>query len=112
MKVLVTEPLAPAQARNIPQAHAALLAGSWERERWQGVELHGKTLGIVGLGRVGSLVAQRAGAFGMRLAAYDPYVSPGRAAQMGVELVASVAKLCQISDFLTVHLPKSSETMG
>jgi D-3-phosphoglycerate dehydrogenase / 2-oxoglutarate reductase len=101
-----------AQARNIPQAHHALTAGAWERERWQGVELHGKTLGIVGLGRVGSLVAQRAGAFGMRLASFDPYVSPGRAAQMGVELVGSVAKLCQISDFLTIHLPKSSETMG
>src|ERR671916_2396507 len=93
-----------AQARNVPQAHAALIGGSWERERWQGVELHGKTLGIVGLGRVGTLVAQRASAFGMRVVAYDPFVSPGRAAQMGVELVGSVGKLCQISDFLTVHL--------
>jgi D-3-phosphoglycerate dehydrogenase len=101
-----------AQARNIPQAHHALVSGSWERDRWQGVELHGKTLGIVGLGRVGSLVAQRAAAFGMRLAAFDPYVSPGRAAQMGVDLVASVVELCEISDFLTIHLPKSSETMG
>ena len=64
-----------AQARNIPQAHAALVAGRWERSKWEGVELHGKTLGIVGLGRVGTLVAQRALAFGMRLVAYDPYVS-------------------------------------
>ena len=65
-----------AQARNVPQAHAALRAGLWERSRWQGVELHGKSLGVVGLGRVGALVAQRALAFGMRLAAYDPFVSP------------------------------------
>src|SRR5213083_2901630 len=68
-----------AQARNIPQAHAALKAGKWERSRWEGVELHGKTLGIVGLGRVGALVAQRAHSFGMRLVAYDPYVAADRA---------------------------------
>ena len=68
-----------AQARNIPQAHAALVEGRWERRSWEGVELHGKTLGIIGLGRVGSLVAQRAAAFGMRLVAYDPYVTPERA---------------------------------
>ena len=101
-----------AQARNIPQAHAALAGGSWERERWQGVELHGKTLGIVGLGRVGTLVAQRASAFGMRLIAYDPYVAPARAAQMGVILVETVAEVCRKADFLTVHLPKSKETVG
>jgi D-3-phosphoglycerate dehydrogenase len=101
-----------AQARNIPQAHAALTAGSWERERWQGVELHGKTLGIVGLGRVGTLVAQRASAYGMRIIAFDPYVAPGRATQMGVELVPSVADICRRADFLTVHLPKTPETVG
>jgi D-3-phosphoglycerate dehydrogenase len=101
-----------AQARNIPQAHAALVAGKWERDKWQGVELHGKTLGIVGLGRVGTLVAQRASAFGMRLIAYDPYVSPSRAAQMGVDLVDSVAEVCRRSDFLTIHLPKTPETVG
>ena len=101
-----------AQARNIPQAHLALTSGRWERERWQGVELHGKTLGIVGLGRVGTLVAQRASAFGMRLIAYDPYVAPARAAQMGVELVDSVVELCARSDFLTIHLPKTPETVG
>src|SRR5918996_5993141 len=65
-----------AQARNIPQAHNALVGGSWERERWQGVELHAKTLGIIGLGRVGTLVAQRARAFGMRIVAVDPYIAP------------------------------------
>src|SRR3954467_15442181 len=70
-----------AQARNVPQAHAALTAGRWERSRWEGVELANKTLGIVGLGRVGVLVAQRALAFGMRIVAYDPYVSAERARQ-------------------------------
>jgi D-3-phosphoglycerate dehydrogenase / 2-oxoglutarate reductase len=101
-----------AQARNIPQAHAALVAGKWEREQWQGVELHGKTLGIIGLGRVGALVAQRASAFGMRLIAFDPYVAPARAAQMGIELLATVADVCARSDFLTIHLPKTPETTG
>jgi D-3-phosphoglycerate dehydrogenase len=101
-----------AQARNVPQAHAALVAGSWEREKWQGVELHGKTLGIVGLGRVGTLVAQRASAFGMRLVAYDPYVAPNRAAQMGVQLVDDIAELAKRSDFLTIHMPRTPETIG
>src|ERR1017187_9396639 len=76
-----------AQARNIPQAHAALVAGKWERSKWEGVELYGKTLGVVGLGKIGALVTQRALAFGMRLIAYDPYISEERAHHMGVELV-------------------------
>lgn len=101
-----------AQARNVPQAHSALTGGAWEREKWQGVELHGKTLGIIGLGRVGTLVAQRANAFGMRLVAYDPYVAPNRAAQMGVSLVETVAEVCERSDFITIHLPKTPETVG
>jgi D-3-phosphoglycerate dehydrogenase / 2-oxoglutarate reductase len=101
-----------AQARNVPQAHSALIRGAWERERWQGVELYGKTLGIIGLGRVGTLVAQRASAFGMRVVAYDPYVAPNRAAQMGVEMVSTVGGVCAIADFLTIHLPKTSETVG
>jgi D-3-phosphoglycerate dehydrogenase len=100
-----------AQARNVPQAHAALKAGKWERSRWEGVELHGKTLGIVGLGRVGALVAQRALAFGMRLIAFDPYVAPDRARQMGVELLA-LEDVVRQADFLTVHLPKTAETIG
>ena len=100
-----------AQARNIPQAHAALTAGKWERSRWEGVELHGKTLGVVGLGRVGALVAQRALAFGMRLAAYDPYVSTDRARQMGVELLP-LEELVRVAHFLTIHLPKTPETVG
>ncbi|MDQ4142934.1 MAG: phosphoglycerate dehydrogenase, partial [Actinomycetota bacterium] len=101
-----------AQARNVPQAHSALTSGVWNRDRWQGVELHGKILGIVGLGRVGTLVAQRASAFGMRLIAYDPYLASGRAAQMGVEMLETVADVCARADFLTIHLPKSAETMG
>ena len=100
-----------AQARNIPQAHSALVAGRWERSRWEGVELHGKTLGVVGLGRIGALVAQRANAFGMRLLAYDPYIAPERAKRMGVELVA-LDELVAGSDFITIHLPKNKETVG
>jgi len=100
-----------AQARNIPQAHAALVAGKWERSKWEGVELHGKTLGIVGLGRIGALVAQRALAFGMRLCAYDPYVNPDRARRMGVELLP-LDELVAEADFLTIHLPKTAETAG
>ena len=78
-----------AQARNVPQANADLHAGQWNRSKWEGVELHGKTLGIVGLGRVGVLVAQRAHTFGMRLVAYDPFVSADRARQLGVQLATS-----------------------
>jgi D-3-phosphoglycerate dehydrogenase len=100
-----------AQARNIPQAHASLVAGKWERSKWEGVELHGKTLGVVGLGRIGALVAQRALAFGMHLCAYDPYVSSDRARHMGVELM-SLDELVAHSDFITIHLPKTSETAG
>jgi D-3-phosphoglycerate dehydrogenase len=100
-----------AQARNIPQAHASLVAGKWERSKWEGVELHGKTLGVVGLGRIGALVAQRALAFGMRLCAYDPFVAPDRARHMGVELLP-LDELVAESDFLTIHLPKSADTAG
>jgi len=100
-----------AQARNIPQAHAALAAGKWERSKWSGVELHGKTLGVVGLGRVGALVAQRCLAFGMRLIAFDPFVSADRARQMSVEL-RSLEELVGESDFLTIHLPKTPDTIG
>ncbi|MCU1391039.1 MAG: serA [Ilumatobacteraceae bacterium] len=99
------------QARNVPQAHAALKAGRWERTRWEGVELADKTLGIVGLGRIGKLVADRAKAFGMRLVAYDPFVSADRARTMGVELLA-LDQLVAESDFITIHLPKTKETTG
>jgi D-3-phosphoglycerate dehydrogenase len=100
-----------AQARNVPQAHAALIAGRWERARWEGVELADKTLGIVGLGRIGKLVADRAKAFQMRLVAYDPFVSADRARQMGVDLMP-LDQVVMTSDFLTIHLPKNKETTG
>src|SRR5688500_4248694 len=100
------------QARNVPQADADLKAGNWRRSKWEGAELHGKTLGIVGLGRVGGLVAQRALAFGMHLIAYDPYVSADRARQMGVDLLPTVAEVAASADFLTIHLPRTPETLG
>jgi D-3-phosphoglycerate dehydrogenase len=101
-----------AQARNIPQANQALRAGRWERERFQGVELHGKTLGVIGLGRVGAIVAQRALAFGMRVVAFDPYVSKDRARSLGVELMPNLEGLLVQADFVTVHLPRTPETEG
>ena len=100
-----------AQARNIPQAHAALVAGRWERSRWEGVEISGKTLGVLGLGRIGALVAQRASAFGMRVVAYDPFVAPERAKQMGVELL-TIDELAGQADFVTVHVVKTPDTIG
>ena len=100
-----------AQARNIPQAHRALSEGRWERSKWEGVELADKTLGIVGLGRIGKLVAQRALAFGMRLVAYDPFVSAERARQLSVELL-SLERIVQVADFITLHVAKTPETAG
>ena len=100
-----------AQARNVPQAHAALVAGRWERSRWEGVELADKTLGIAGLGRIGKLVADRARGFGMRLIAFDPFVSAERGRQLGVELLP-LDQVVAESDFLTIHLPKTAETKG
>lgn len=100
-----------AMARHIPQAHGALVAGRWERSRWEGTELAGKTLGVLGLGRIGALVAQRAHAFGMHLIAHDPYISVERARLMGITLVG-LEQLVAESDFLTIHLPKTAETTG
>jgi D-3-phosphoglycerate dehydrogenase len=101
-----------AQARNIPAADASVRAGRWERGRFGGVELHGKTLAILGLGKIGTLVAQRASALGMRVVAYDPYVAKQRAGQMGVELVPSLDDALRVADFVTIHLPKTSETQA
>ena len=100
-----------AQARNVPQAHAALTAGRWERSRWEGVELADKTLAVIGLGRIGKLVADRARAFGMHVVAYDPFVSADKARQMAVELL-SLDQAVAEADFLTIHLPKTKETTG
>jgi D-3-phosphoglycerate dehydrogenase / 2-oxoglutarate reductase len=101
-----------AQARAIPRADAALRSGRWERERFQGVELLGKTLGVVGLGRVGAMVAQRAAAFGMRILAFDPYVPRDRGRNLGVEMQPTLDALLVQSDFVTVHLPLTPETEG
>ena len=98
-------------ARNVPQAHRALVAGRWERSKWEGIELAGKTLGILGLGRIGTLVAQRARAFDMRLVAFDPYVSPDRARELGVDML-TLEQVVEQSDVLTIHLPKNKETNG
>jgi D-3-phosphoglycerate dehydrogenase / 2-oxoglutarate reductase len=100
-----------ASARNIAPANAALKGGAWKRSKYTGVELHDKTVGVVGLGRIGVLVAQRLSAFGVSLIAYDPYVQPARAAQIGVRMV-SLDDLLAESDFITVHLPKTPETLG
>ena len=101
-----------AQARNIPQANEELKRGVWERAKYQGVELQGKTLGVVGLGRVGALVAQRAAAFGMRLIAFDPYVPKDRAKEMGIELMPTLEALLVQADFITIHLPRTPDTEG
>ncbi|WP_116999578.1 phosphoglycerate dehydrogenase [Desertimonas flava] len=100
-----------AQARNVAQAHSALVAGRWERSKWEGVELADKTLGIVGLGRIGKLVADRARGFGMRLVAYDPFVSAEKARSGGVELMP-LDQVVAEADFLTIHLPRTPETVG
>jgi D-3-phosphoglycerate dehydrogenase len=100
-----------AAARNIAPANAALKRGEWKRSKYTGVELYEKTAGIVGLGRIGALVAQRLSAFGMHVIAYDPFVAAGRAAQMGVRLV-SLDELLRTSDVVSVHLPKTAETVG
>ena len=101
-----------AQARNVPQANRDLHAGRWERERWEGVELEGKTLGLVGLGRVGTLVAARAQSFGMRVIAFDPYVSTDRANELGVAVMPTLESLLVQADFVSIHLPGSPETEG
>jgi D-3-phosphoglycerate dehydrogenase len=100
-----------ATARNVPQGHAALKQGEWKRSKYTGVELAGKTVGVLGLGRIGVLVAQRLAAFDMNVVAYDPYVQAARAAQLGVKLV-TLDELLRESDFITVHLPKTPETLG
>jgi D-3-phosphoglycerate dehydrogenase len=100
-----------AVARNVPQAMASLKAGEWQRSRFTGAELYGKVAGILGLGRIGELVAQRLAAFCMQVIAYDPYVPTARAAQLGVRLVGLEDLLAE-ADFISVHLPKTAETSG
>ena len=98
-------------ARKIPQAHGSMKAGEWNRKAFQGVELYNKTLGILGMGRIGSEVARRAIAFGMRVLAYDPYLTLSRANALQVELV-ELDDVFARSDFITIHLPMSDETRG
>ena len=100
-----------AQARNIPQAHADLVAGRWNRSQWAGVELADKTLGIIGLGRIGRMVAMRAAAFGMRCIAHDPFVAEESALRAGVEM-RPLEELMAESDFVTLHLARTPETIG
>ncbi|GAB3276352.1 phosphoglycerate dehydrogenase [Parasphingorhabdus pacifica] len=100
-----------AVARNIAPADASLRAGEWKRSSYGGVELSGKVVGVVGLGKIGQLFAQRVAAFGTHLIAYDPYVSAARAAQLGIELV-SLEELLGRADAISIHLPKTAETLG
>jgi D-3-phosphoglycerate dehydrogenase len=101
-----------ALARNVPQSDAALRAGGWERGRFAGIELAGKTLGVVGLGRIGREVARRALGLGMRVVAYDPYVSPERFRELGVEHAPALEDVYREADAITLHLPLSEDTAG
>jgi D-3-phosphoglycerate dehydrogenase / 2-oxoglutarate reductase len=100
-----------ATARHIPSANASLKAGEWKRSEFTGIEVADKTVGVIGLGRIGVLFAQRMAAFGVRLLAYDPYVPAARAAQVGVQLM-TLDDLLRESDFISIHLPKTPETSG
>src|SRR3984893_3692674 len=98
-------------ARNIPQAHGSVKAGQWDRKSYEGVELHGKTIGIIGMGRIGTEISRRAIAFGMRPVAYDPYLSPSRARSLQVELYEDLDDVLSRADFLTLHMPLTTETL-
>ncbi len=100
-----------ATARNIAPANQVLKGGKWARSKFTGVELQDKIVGVVGLGRIGMLVAQRLSAFGVQLIAYDPYVQPARAAQLGIKMV-TLDELLRNADFITIHLPKTAETIN
>ncbi len=101
-----------ALARNIPQAHAALKQGTWERSRWGGIELAGKTLGVLGLGRIGQQVARRAAGLGMRVVAFDPFVGEDRFREAGIERETTLEAVLAAADFVTLHLPLTEETAG
>ena len=101
-----------ALARNVPQAHASLTSGKWERSKFSGVELQDKVLGILGFGRIGQLVAQRALAFGMRVVAFDPFVGAEKYRELGVDKGETSDDVYAVADFLTLHLPKTPETEG
>jgi D-3-phosphoglycerate dehydrogenase len=97
-------------ARKVPQAHATMIAGKWDRKLFQGAELAGKTLGVLGMGRIGTEVAKRAIAFGMRVIAYDPYLTEDRAKAIGAEFASSLDQVYLAADYITVHMPVTPET--
>ena len=99
-----------ALSRNVAAADASLRDHRWDRGKFMGVQLSGKILGIVGMGRIGQAVAERARAFDMRVVGYDPFLSPERAADLGVELVPKVTDMLPMVDYLTVHTPLTDET--
>ena len=101
-----------ALARNVPQAHKSLTGGAWDRSKFSGVELNEKTLGILGFGRIGQLVAHRARGFGMRVIAYDPFLAADRFRELGVDRAATPQDIYAVADFITIHLPKNKETEG
>jgi len=101
-----------ALARNVPQAHASLVGGAWDRSKYSGTELFEKTLGIIGFGRIGQLVAQRARGFGMRVMAFDTFIAEERFRELGVDRASSADEVYAAADFLTIHLPKTPETEG
>ena len=105
-----TMALLTALARNVPQAHASLVGGAWDRSKYSGVELYEKTLGVFGFGRIGQLVAQRARGFGMRVLAFDAFVAEERFSELGAERAESSDQVYAEADFITVHLPKTPET--
>ncbi len=99
-------------ARKVPQAHGTMVAGKWDRKQFQGVELSGKTLGVLGMGRIGTEVAKRAIAFGMRVVGYDPFLTDARAKALGIELASELDSVYREADFITVHMPVTEQTKG
>ena len=99
-------------ARKVPQAHGTMVAGKWDRKQFQGVELSGKTLGVLGMGRIGTEVAKRAIAFGMRVVGYDPFLTEARAKALGIELASELDVVYREADFITVHMPVTEQTKG
>jgi len=99
-------------ARKVPQAHGTMVAGKWDRKQFQGIELAGKTLGVLGMGRIGTEVAKRAIAFGMRVIGYDPFLTEARAKALGIELATDLDVVYRQADFITVHMPVTEQTKG
>src|SRR5216684_3625587 len=99
-------------ARKVPQAYSSMTAGKWDRKQFQGTELLGKTLGVLGLGRIGGEVGKRALAFGMKVLAYDPFLTEARAKALGIQMVGDLDNLYRDADFITVHMPVTDQTRG